>query len=109
MISDMSKTSADLVKAWQAERLTLEQKFAHLKIEGDPLSASQMEVLATLDSLIADFSRHDDFSIVFEDTKLRMRPAMHLCNERPWDYGRRLMKGAASHQRRPGPAPGSMA
>ncbi len=62
----MLKTSADLVEGWQADRVTLEKKLARLKIEGNPVPTSQMEMLATIKSLIADFSRHESFPIAFE-------------------------------------------
>jgi hypothetical protein len=63
----MSKTSADLVKEWRAERTELRLKIADLT-GGGPLPAGESEMItkvATLDSLIADFSRCDTFPLTF--------------------------------------------
>jgi hypothetical protein len=86
--SIMSKTSADLVKGWQAERTKLQLEITSLKIEERSRSASEREMaakIAMLDSLINDFSRCDTFSLTFVQDKPRMHPMVRLRRGTHWD------------------------
>jgi hypothetical protein len=79
----MSKTSADLVKGWQADRTKLQLEITGLKIEERSRSASEREMtakIAALDSLIDDFSRCDTFPLTFfHDDKPHSTPIAGVC------------------------------
>jgi hypothetical protein len=83
----MSRTSADLIRGWEAERTTIEQRIASLSTgavwhalapcQREATTSAQMKAIAELDSLIADFSRCEVFPVAFA-----AGPRVHPTNQR---------------------------
>ena len=71
----MSQASAGLIRGWQVERTTIEQRIASFKDgavwhsltpgQREATTTNQMKAIAELDSLIADFSRCEVFTVAF--------------------------------------------